>query len=172
MDAIAAPKYVEVSRYMGPDVKPYHFVVLSVQHYCRQAFPRLAFMNGCYMQAFAQHQQLAFEGYCHLPELQPKEWYWTEGSDQRGPYSVAELFDMAYGMCISPAREHNWQPFCQEWSAKYTLVIRLSHAILLVAHPHTLLEAKSTCRNVHSAVLSSDLSITHIHVVVWPVAFL
>ena len=26
-----------------------------------------------------------------------KEWYWTEKGDQCGPYSVAELFDMAYG---------------------------------------------------------------------------
>ena len=49
------------------------------------------------MQARAQHQQLAFEGYCHLPEMVQKEWYWTERGDQRGPYSVAELFDLAYG---------------------------------------------------------------------------
>ena len=66
-------------------------------NHCQHCFPFLAFTEGCCMQAFAQHQQLAFEGYCHLPELQPKEWYWIEGSDQRGPYSVAELFDMAYG---------------------------------------------------------------------------
>lgn len=52
------------------------------------------------MQAHAQHQQLAFEGYCHLPEMLQKEWYWTEKGDQRGPYNVAELFDMAYGMLL------------------------------------------------------------------------
>ena len=53
-----------------------------------------------WVQARAQHRQLAFEGYCHLPEMVHKEWYWTQGSNQRGPHSVAELFDMAYGAFI------------------------------------------------------------------------
>ena len=49
------------------------------------------------MQATAKHKQLAFEGYCHLPEMGSKEWYWTHKGQQRGPYSVAELFNMSQG---------------------------------------------------------------------------
>lgn len=49
------------------------------------------------VQAAAKHLQLAFEGYCHLPEMASKEWYWTHKGQQRGPYSVAELFQMVQG---------------------------------------------------------------------------
>lgn len=50
------------------------------------------------MQATAKHKQLAFEGYCHLPEMGSKEWYWTHKGQQQGPYSAAELFNMSQGM--------------------------------------------------------------------------
>ncbi|DBA94055.1 TPA: hypothetical protein ACH3X1_001704 [Trebouxia sp. C0004] len=61
-------------------------------------------------QATAKHKQLAFEGYCHLPEMGSKEWYWTHKGQQRGPYSVAELFSMSQvARSVSPNQEiHNY----------------------------------------------------------------
>ena len=59
--------------------------------------------DGCdALQATASYKQLAYEGYCHLPEIQSKEWYWTQKGEQRGPYSVVELFNMAEGEHVSP----------------------------------------------------------------------
>lgn len=49
------------------------------------------------LQAASKKQQLAFEGYCCLPELQYKQWYWIEKGRQNGPYSIADLFRMAQG---------------------------------------------------------------------------
>lgn len=67
---------------------------------CKQDLTASMYASYLCMQAHAQHRQLAFEGYCHLPEMLQKEWYWTERGDQRGPYNVAELFNMAYGTSL------------------------------------------------------------------------
>ena len=51
----------------------------------------------CLVQATSKKQHIAFEGYCCLPEMQDKQWYWTEKGHQQGPYGIADLFNMSQG---------------------------------------------------------------------------
>ena len=57
------------------------------------------------LQSTAAGKRLAYEGYCHLPEVSSKEWYWTQKGTQCGPYSLAELFEMTQGTTVMLAIE-------------------------------------------------------------------
>ena len=66
------------------------------------------------MQAASKKQHIAFEGYCFLPEVQDKQWYWIEKGQQQGPYGIADLFKMSQGEGVLSQRFFDSCPYCSD----------------------------------------------------------